>query len=71
MLGSEPRGTANAAPLANVSLCTAGCRPVTSRRSFGTAAAQLFVGDLNGYQHTLVISSLETAFASFQPKDPL
>ena len=71
MTGSEPRGTANAAPLANVSLCTAGCQPVTSRRSFGTDAAQLSAGNLIGYQHTLVISSLETAIAPFQSKDPL
>ena len=71
MLGNDSKGTANAAPLANVSLCTVGCRPLTSRRSFGTDAAQLPAGNLSGYQHTLVISSLETAFAPFQSKDPI
>jgi hypothetical protein len=70
MLGDDSKGTANAAPLANVSLCTVGCRPLTSRRSFGTDAAQLSAGNRIGYQHTLVIVSLAAAFAPFQPKDP-
>ena len=62
MLDTNSKETADAASLVNVSLAT-------TRRSFGTDAAWLPAGDLIGYQHTFVISSLVATFAPCKPED--